>query len=103
MNTNETQSPGSLERMVGLRDVQLNPALLDRAGVTTLAWLAHEAECFEPNGDDMTMMHIDSVLTARGSREYEIFRQEYMRLWPRHAKQRGYAKQANDQAKTRDQ
>lgn len=65
-----------------LKEVQLNPALLDKAGVTTLARLAHEAESFGRNGDDMTIVHIDSVLTARGSREYEIFRQEYLRMIP---------------------
>jgi hypothetical protein len=67
---------------VTLREVQLNPALLDKAGVTTLARLAHEAESFGRNGDDVTMMHIDSVLTARGSKEYETFRQEYLRMLP---------------------
>ena len=88
------RTEGSHQRMVSLRQVQLNPAILDTLGVTSLAWLAHEAESYEPNGDDITMMHIDSVLSARPRGEYEIFRKEYLRIWPEHARARGYA-QAN--------
>jgi hypothetical protein len=74
-------------KTIRLSDVQLNPHLLDSAGVTTLARLAHEAEEYEPHGDDVTQMHIDSVLTFRGPDEYELFRREYMRLLRDRAKQ----------------
>ena len=81
--------------VVSLRQVQENPALLHGCGPTSLAWLAHEAESYEPDGDDVTLMHIDSVLMARQPTEYRMFKDEYMRLWPEHAAYRGYGKQAN--------
>ena len=81
------------ERLVSLREVQENPWRLLALGITTLAWLTHEAEHDE---DDITFIAIQNIMQDRTPIERQIYNDEYSRLWPEHAKVRGYDKQAND-------
>lgn len=76
-----------LDRFVSLQDVQAAPEILATAGISTLAWLTHEAEYAD---DDLTFIAIQNVLVDRPSDENRIYRDEYRRLWPEHAKARNY-------------
>lgn len=78
---------GRFDPVVMLRDVQDSPEKLINLGVTSLAWLTHEAEHEE---DDLTVIAIQNVLTDRPTPENKMYRDEYMRLWPQHAKSRNY-------------
>ncbi len=73
---------------ITLREIQEKPEKLLCLGVTSLAWLTHEAEHEE---DDVTFIAIQNVLETRDSAlEKSIYNDEYRRLWPEHAKFRGY-------------
>lgn len=73
-----------------LDQVQSDPSLLRLCSASQLAWLTHEAESFKPDIDDLTIFEIDLVVANRGPNERCHFRTEYLRLWPIHAKARGY-------------
>jgi len=76
-----------LDRFVRLRDVQDAPDSLLSLGVSSLAWLTHEAE---HDGDDLTFIAIQNILMDRSRTENQIYQDEYRRLWPEHAKARNY-------------
>ena len=73
-----------LEKL-NLKFYQNKPQLLSSLSIEELSWLAHEAEYEE---DDITQMHIDSLLTS--SVETENFLSAYRATWTKHAKFRGY-------------
>lgn len=72
-----------------LKDVQDRPDLILNQGLTTLAWLTHEAE---QEDDDVTFIAIQNILTEKSRTANQIFIDEYRRLWPEHAKARGHNK-----------
>lgn len=90
---NEAQrSECRVEQRVSLREVQAEPGRLLGLGLTSLAWLTHEAEHAE---DDLTFIAIQNIMQDRTPVERQIYNDEYRRLWPEHAMARGYDKQAN--------
>lgn len=56
--------------------------------IAELAWSAHEAEDQE---DDLAFIAIMNEIERRGA--WRAFTDEYRRLWPEHARLRGYANQ----------
>ena len=75
---------------IELPDIQREPERILALGLTSLAWLTHEAEHTD---DDLTFIAICNEverreIECRGARG--IWRTEYLRLWPEHARARGY-------------
>lgn len=79
----------AVHRLVSLFEVQAEPDRIPSLGVTTLAWLTHEAEHEE---DDLTFIAIQNAMQDRTPTERKIYADEYRRLWPEHAKARGYGR-----------
>lgn len=61
----------------------------EHCGITTLARLTH---CAEDTEDDLTFMAIQNEVEQRPPLEQELYRREYIRLYPVMAKERNMLK-----------